>query len=132
MNYNTLIPELTVMNIERTKEFYLDTLGFQLEYERIEEKFIFLSYHGSQMMFEQYHEDGWNIGEMAPPLGRGINFSIDSPNIEDLYQRVLENKLNVYRTMKVTPYNNGEKVIQQKEFLLQDPDGYLLRFINEE
>jgi hypothetical protein len=44
MDFNAMIPELTVSNINLTKEFYLSKLGFQLEYERIENKFLFATY----------------------------------------------------------------------------------------
>ena len=53
MKYHSMIPELTISDIEITKDFYLNKLGFTLEYEREEDKFIFLSYNGSQFMFEQ-------------------------------------------------------------------------------
>ena len=43
VEFNKLIPELTVRDIERTREFYVDVLGFELEYERQEDKFMFLS-----------------------------------------------------------------------------------------
>ena len=53
MEYNRLIPELTVSDITKTKQFYVDILGFWLEYERKEDKFIFVSLEGSQLMFEE-------------------------------------------------------------------------------
>jgi catechol 2,3-dioxygenase-like lactoylglutathione lyase family enzyme len=33
VEYNRLIPELTVSDIVKTKHFYVDILGFRLEYE---------------------------------------------------------------------------------------------------
>lgn len=65
MEFNRLIPELMVTNIEKTKQFYIELLGFRLEYERIEDKFAFVSFAGSQFMFEEMHENGWNVAEMA-------------------------------------------------------------------
>ena len=63
MKFNSLIPELTVTDIERTRDFYLNILGFKLEYERPENKFIFVSLEGNQMMLEQ--ENGhWSVGEL--------------------------------------------------------------------
>lgn len=52
MEFNKMIPEFTVFSIEETKKFYIDLLGFKLEYERPEDKFIFLSFEESQFMFE--------------------------------------------------------------------------------
>ena len=43
MKYNDLIPELVVSDIEKSKEFYINHLGFKIEYEREEDKFFF--YH---------------------------------------------------------------------------------------
>lgn len=50
MQFAPLVPELTVTDIEQTKAFYLEIIGFTLEYERPEDQFIFLSFEGSQFM----------------------------------------------------------------------------------
>ena len=84
MDFNKIIPELSVFNIDETKHFY-SNLGFKVEYERPKDKFVFMSFQGSQFMFEQIHENGWNTGESTYPLGRGINFSIAVDNVEELY-----------------------------------------------
>lgn len=130
MKFNSLIPELSVNNIEDTKYFYISILGFKLEYQRLNEKFMFLSYGDSQFMFEEIHSYGWNTDVLEYPLGRGINFSIDCNDIERLYDIVKNSKINIYRELKETIYlcDGNEEV--QKEFLIQDPDGYLLRFTN--
>ena len=39
IKFNSLIPELSVSDIEKTKEFYL-SLGFEIQYERAENKLI--------------------------------------------------------------------------------------------
>lgn len=129
MNFNRLIPELSVFDIVQTKKFYED-LGFKIEYERPEENFVFMSFQDSQFMFEQIHEDGWNTGELVYPLGRGINFSIAVDDIEQLYGLVQSRQLKVYRELTQNTYRvNGTEEIQM-EFLMQDPSGYLLRFTN--
>ena len=53
MEFNKLVPELSVADVEKSKKFYIDILGFLLEYERKQDKFVFLSYYGSQIMLEQ-------------------------------------------------------------------------------
>ncbi|MBK1810829.1 VOC family protein [Clostridium sp. YIM B02505] len=128
MEFNSLIPELSVTNIEITKQCYISTLGFKLEYERANEKFIFLSYGKSQFMFEEIHPDGWNVDILEYPLGRGINFSIACTDVEQLYEVVKNSKIKIYRELKETIYICDGKQKNQKEFLIQDPDGYLLRF----
>ncbi|AVV91980.1 VOC family protein [Streptococcus pneumoniae] len=42
MDYNAVIPELLVSNIEQSRSFYCDLLGFRIEYQRPEENFLFL------------------------------------------------------------------------------------------
>ena len=129
MDFNNLIPELSVFDILQTKNFY-EELGFKIEYERQKEKFIFMSFQDSQFMFEQIHDEGWNTGELIYPLGRGINFSIAVDDIENLYTLVKSKKLEIYKKLTKSAYLvNGIEEIQM-EFLIQDPNGYLLRFTN--
>ncbi|MGP1434660.1 MAG: bleomycin resistance protein [Catonella sp.] len=129
MDFNNLIPELSVFDILQTKNFY-EELGFKIEYERQEEKFVFMSFQDSQFMFEQIHDEGWSTGELIYPLGRGINFSIAVDDIENLYKLVKSKKLEIYKKLTQSVYLvNGIEEIQM-EFLIQDPNGYLLRFTN--
>ena len=129
MNFNRMIPELSVFDIERTKKFYRE-LGFKIEYERTEDKFVFMSFQDSQFMFEQIHDDGWNIGELVYPLGRGINFSIAVDDIEELYKLVNNLNIKLYRELTKNIYQVNGIEEMQIEFLIQDPNGYLLRFTN--
>ena len=129
MDFNKMIPELSVFDIEQTKRFY-NELGFKIEYERPEEKFVFMSFQDSQFMFEQIHDNGWNIGELIYPLGRGINFSIAVDDIEGLYKLVKTLNLEIYRELNRSIYQVNGTEETQTEFLIQDPNGYLLRFTN--
>ena len=129
MDFNKMIPELSVFDIEQTKRFYND-LGFKIEYERPEEKFVFMSFQDSQFMFEQIHDNGWNIGELIYSLGRGINFSIAVDDIEGLYKLVKTLNLEIYRELNRSIYQVNGTEETQTEFLIQDPNGYLLRFTN--
>lgn len=129
MDFNNLIPELSVFDILQTKKFYKE-LGFKIEYERQKEKFIFMSFQDSQFMFEQIHDDGWNIGELVYPLGRGINFSIAVDDIEELYKLVINLNIELYRELTRNIYQVNGIEEMQIEFLIQDPNGYLLRFTN--
>ena len=128
MIFNKLIPELTVIDIVKTKHFYIDILGFSIEYEREADKFIFVSLDGSQFMFEEIHEDDWNVAAMEYPFGRGINFSIEVNDIDAIYEKLIHENYPLYRQMMVNEYEVDGNCLEQKEFLVQDPDGYLLRF----
>ena len=75
MEFNKLIPELAVSNFDRSLDFYSRVLGFKVEYDRIEEKFAFLSINGAQLMIEE-DNGNWVTGPSEFPRGRGINFEI--------------------------------------------------------
>ena len=127
MEYNSCIPELTVYSIEETRAFYTK-LGFQVAYERPDESFLFMSFEGSQFMFEELHADGWNLGTMQYPLGQGINFSIAVKDIDSLYRQVKAHGFPLYRDLHISNYEVSGEVLSPRQFLLQDPNGYLLRF----
>ncbi len=129
MDFNKLIPELTVFDIQETLDFY-HKLGFQIEYERKEDKFVFMSFQDSQFMFEQIHQDGWNTGELKYPLGQGINFSITVNDIESYYKEIKEKEIAFYRDIVKNSYMVKGNLEEQIEFIIQDPNGYLLRFTN--
>lgn len=126
--YNSLIPELSVSNIDISKEFYLD-LGFKIRYERKENKFCFLQLEENQIMIEE-NNDNWNIGKMEYPYGRGINLSMAVSNIEKMYEILKEKNIKFFLDLEIHEYRINDKISYDKEFLIQDPDGYLLRFNN--
>ena len=127
MKFNALIPELTVTDLERSRAFYVDVLGFRIEYARPENRFLFLSRERIQLMLEE--ENGhWSVGELRYPFGRGINFEMTVSDVDALYKAVLDAGIAPFRELTVHRYRNGDADIVQKEFLVQDPDGYLLRF----
>jgi hypothetical protein len=72
-NVNPLVPELDVADLDRSLAFYLDTLGFRRVYERPEERFAFLDFHGAELMLEEAEGSGRRIrtAPLEPPLGRG-------------------------------------------------------------
>ena len=127
MEFNKLIPELSVSDIEKSKHFYINILGFKLEYARKEDKFAFLSYNGAQLMIEQIN-DNWNVGALEYPFGRGINFQIETNEIEKISKRLKENNIKIYKDIFESRYVANNEVFIEKELLVQDPDGYLLRF----
>ena len=129
MNFNKLIPELSVTDINKTREFYVDILGFKICYERPEDKFIFVEKDGNQIMLEQIN-DNWNVDKMEYPFGRGINFEMTISDVDAVYERIEKVGIKLFRKMEVKDYECGDEIVHQKQFLVQDPDGYLLRFVD--
>lgn len=128
MKFNSLIPELTVSNIEKSKEFYLE-LGFKIKYERIENKFCFLELENNQLMIEEINGN-WNTAVMEYPFGRGINISMSVSDVEKMYNKLKNKNFKIFLDLEYHTYKVDEIIYNDKEFLIQDPDGYLLRFNN--
>jgi catechol 2,3-dioxygenase-like lactoylglutathione lyase family enzyme len=87
---NPLVPELSVTDVKRSLHFYCHILGFQIEFERPENGFAFLSFGGSQLMLD---EDGlpdspWLVGPMEYPRGQGLNLSIECPSAKELADKL--------------------------------------------
>ena len=126
MKFNSLIPELSVTNILTSTKFYV-LLGFNVKYERKENKFVFLEYENNQIMIEEVNNN-WSVGKLSYPFWNGINLSMEVSDIDSLYQKVKKLDIPIFRELKVSEYKVDDEVYQDKEFLIQDPDGYLLRF----
>ena len=128
IEFNSLIPELSVSNIDISKSFYMD-LGFQIKYERKENKFCFLQLEKNQIMLEEQNNN-WNTGKLEHPYGRGFNISMTISDIEKMYNELKEKGIKFFLDLEVHEYKVNDKNFWDKEFLIQDPDGYLLRFNN--
>ena len=128
IEFNSLIPELSVSNIENSKRFY-ENLGFKIIYERIEDKFCFMQLEDNQIMIEEQNNN-WNVGKLEYPYGNGINISMSINDVEKLYGDLKLKQVKLFMDLKVNEYRVDNVVFQDKEFLVQDPDGYLLRFNN--
>lgn len=128
MKFNKLIPELSVSNIEKSMEFY-KAVGFKIEYERKENKFVFISLDETQFMLQEITDDDkWKIAPLEYPFGNGINFQIEVEDVEKIYTGLKENNYKIAFEMEENWYRQDNKLLGNKEFLVKDPDGYLLRF----
>lgn len=129
MHYNKLVPELIVNDLGQSRLFWIDYLGFQLSYERPEEHFVYLDLHGVQFMLEQAQADQWITAPLVTPLGRGINFQIEVPALAPILARLKQVDWPLFAEVEERWYRAGQIEHGQRQFLLQDPDGYLLRLV---
>lgn len=126
--WNRMVPELTVTDFSASLHFYTDVLGFSVIIRRVEPDFAYISLGEAQLMLEQFHQDGWNTAQLAKPLGRGVNFQVEVDDIEKIFTHVQAHRVTLYRGLRDNHYTIGQTTVCQREFLVQDPDGYLLRF----
>ncbi|AUG41860.1 MULTISPECIES: bleomycin resistance protein [Pseudomonas] len=130
---NALVPELIVSDLQQSLYFYCDVLGFRVEYDRPEDKFAFLSFGNSQIMLEQdWHDDSpWRVGPLEPPYGRGMNLSIECPDAFALVCALEKAGCAIRRSVEEHWYRSNDRQFGQRNFLVLDPDGYLLRFAED-
>ena len=128
MKFNKIIPELSVSNLERSLAFY-QLVGFKIEYERTENRFVFLSLGEIQFMLQEISKDDkWDIAPLIYPFGNGINFQLEVENVDKIYEILKENNYDITFEMEENWYRQDNRLLGNKEFLVQDPDGYLIRF----
>ena len=128
MHWNKIIPELSVTNLENSLKFY-KTAGFKLEYDRPENKFAFISLGEIQFMLQQISDnDKWNISTLSYPFGNGINFQLEVDNLDEIYNNFKNANYKITFDIEENWYRQDDKLLGNKEFLIQDPDVYLLRF----
>ena len=129
INYSALVPELLCRDIVASRAFYVDLLGFAVLYDRPEERFAYLEKGRAQLMIEELDDQGsWLTGEMAAPFGRGINLQIEIDDLDAMLTRLRAAGHPLYREPYDAWYRVDQHETGQRQFLVQDPDGYLLRF----
>ena len=128
MHFNKIIPELSVTNLQDSLKFY-KAIGFKVEYERPENKFVFLSLGEIQFMLQEISEnDKWDVAPLSYPFGNGINFQLEVEDIDKIYKSLVDNNYKIAYDVEENWYRQEDKLLGNREFLVQDPDGYLIRF----
>lgn len=124
----TLVPELYVSDIERSIRFYTEVLGFEVRYQRPEERFAYLDRSGAQIMIEQPVVRAFVPAELLHPYGRGVNLQIAVVGIDSLFAQVNAADSSIYLALEEKWYRVDQVLTGNRQFVVQDPDGYLLRF----
>ena len=80
------------------------------------------------MLQEDSGSDKWEVAPLVYPYGNGINFQLEVDDVDRVYDRLKENGYKIAFEMEENWYRQGDRLLGNKEFLVMDPDGYLLRF----
>lgn len=124
-----LVPELTVTDIRASLAFWVGLCGFSVRYSRPEEGFAYLQRGGIRVMLEQLIPGrNWVTGRLEPPLGRGMNLEMTVAESAPILAALRGAGIALYREPEEQWYRAGESETGVHQFLVQDPDGYLLRF----
>ena len=113
-------PQLIVVDMDRSIEFYTKNLGFETEF-RYQDFYVGISRDG----FSIHLKKGHPLLEVREYKKRNehidISFSVDQ--IEYLYEDVLSKSVEVIQPLRQMPYG--------KEFYVVDPDAYIIAFLEE-
>ncbi len=118
--------EIMVTDFDRSCSFWTGVLQFDVAYLRPAQKFAYLHRaDGAQMML--YQRDGdWETGPMQVPFGRGAVIQVAVADVDALAAHITAQGVSFYVSLREKWRDWGDRMGGQREFLVQDPDGYLV------
>jgi len=124
-----LVPELSITDLEKSLRFWRDLCGFAVVFDRPEEGFAYLDRDGAQLMLDQRGlTRDWETGRMEIPYGRGVNLQVSVPALEPIRAALAGADWPLFLPPEEKWYRTGPIETGVRQFLVQDPDGYLVRF----
>lgn len=125
---SALTPELACTDAAASAAFYTGALGFTQSYARPAQGFYHLSREGASLMLEQLSDTSWLAAPATPPLGRGMHLQLMATDAPALAGRLEDAGHPLFRPLEEAWYRAGDIWHGQAQFVVADPDGYLLRF----
>lgn len=131
MQFSALVPELLVSDLPASLAFWCDVIGFAVCYDRPEAHFAYLALGSAQLMLEQRSPTGddWVAGPLEAPYGRGINLQIRVPSLDSVIARCQDQGIAFFLPPEARWYRCGAEEVGQRQCIVADPDGYLVRCI---
>ncbi len=125
-----VVPELDVSDLDASLQFYVATCGFEVAYARAEERFAYLDRGGAQLMLQEADGPGrrFRTAPLERPFGRGVNLQIEVGDLDSLHRRVEAAGVQSLWGPEERWYRRAADAAGQRQFVVADPDGYLLRF----
>ena len=124
-----LVPELLIEDLPASLDFWVGLCGFEVLYDRPADGFAYLHAGTAHLMLEQVGVGrNWIPAALERPLGRGVNFQIMLGDIVPLLERLAEAEWPLFMPAETKWYQTGDTRAGVAQFLVQDPDGYLVRF----
>ncbi|WP_445443335.1 bleomycin resistance protein [Clavibacter sp. km1a] len=124
-----LVPELLITDLAASLVFWRDLCGFAVRYDRPAEGFAYIARGGAHLMLEQAGIiRNWVTGPLERPYGRGINFQIAVEDADVVAEALAAGGVALFLEPETTWYRIGDVEAGVRQLLVQDPDGYLVRF----
>lgn len=128
-----IVPEFEVSDLDETKDIYINVFGFEVDYERPEERFAYMVKGNAHIMLEELTGPGrrFTHAPLDKPFGRGINFQIEIDDVDDVYKCVEKSNLKIHIPLEERWYRKDNVELGNRQFCVFDPDGYLFRFFTD-
>ena len=128
-----LVPDLDVADLDVSLAFYVGVLEFTVRYSRPEEQFAYLERDGAELMLEAAAGPGrrFRTAPLEPPYGRGMNLQIKCSDVTALHARIEATSAEVVIPLETRWYRADAFERGNRQFVVADPDGYLLRFFED-
>ena len=121
-----MVVELHVNDLVGSLSFWREVLGFQMAFERAEERFAYLEHpEGHQIMLCQRH-GRFETGPLDRPLGQGVMLQIYLEDIAPVLRVLTARNWPIYLGPREVWRRTGDRESGQREVFVQDPDGYLI------
>lgn len=129
-----ITPELSVTDCRASLRFYCDLLGFRLDYARPEDGFAFLRLGDAALMLDQLgtgRDFDPGLRSQDRPFGRGVNLQIEVAATAPLLAALTAAGHPLHLPPEDRWYRRGDQETGNRQFIVADPDGYLLRFFED-
>ena len=124
--WNSLIAETMVQDYSTSLDWWCGLIGMAPVFTRPAQRLALLAHpDGAQVMI--YQRDGdWEVGAMEPPFGRGAVIQVFVADVSAVHTRFAAARQPFYVDLREKWRDWGDRLGGQREFLVQDPDGYLV------
>jgi catechol 2,3-dioxygenase-like lactoylglutathione lyase family enzyme len=127
-----IVPELWCSDFEKSMKFYTDLIGFKVDQRRGQDPHAYLSLNGAQIMIAHWTLDGswepWHPEPLEQPFGRGVNFQFMVDDAQHYHDKLLSKGIKLFRDFYTSEVWKTDCMDTRRQFMVLDPDGYLLRF----
>jgi catechol 2,3-dioxygenase-like lactoylglutathione lyase family enzyme len=124
-----LVPELLVRDIDSSLHFWCTLCGFEIRYHRPDEGFAYITRGTAHVMLEQTGVGrNWITAPLVEPRGRGVNFQVNVADIDPILSALRIAGEVLFMQPEEKWYRVDDEEVGVRQFLVTDPDGYLIRF----
>ena len=120
-----MVPEMIVHDIGESRKFWIGLLKFDVVFDR--PTFSYMRRGTIEIMLTEKNGHR-ETGSIEKSLGRGLNFQMFVDDIDEIAADLKAANWPLYQELHEHWYQSGDVSRGYRQFLVQDPDGYLIRF----